>query len=88
MDELLRKYNLKFYFKVQGCENSYLFESFSEHVLHRLRIHGNVAIKNQKLRITFLSRKTKYRKVLNEDELIDAIKQNNNYEVQKVEYGR
>lgn len=43
---------------------------------------------NSKIHITFLSRDTKYRRVLNEDDLINALKRNENYEVQKVVYNR
>ena len=41
-----------------------------------------------KLRITFLSRATKHRQVMNEDELIKKISLNKEYDVQKVSYGR
>jgi EGF domain-specific O-GlcNAc transferase len=40
------------------------------------------------LRITFLSRGTKYRKVLNENELIERISNDENYSVQRVNFGR
>lgn len=44
--------------------------------------------KNNKIRITFLSRKTKYRQVLNEEILLDKLRKNENYEVQNVSFGR
>lgn len=37
-----------------------------------------------KLRVTLLSRDTQYRKILNEDELLEALMENKNYEVKKV----
>lgn len=40
------------------------------------------------MRISFLSRDTKYRRVLNEEELLEALKKNENYEVQKLVYNR
>ncbi|XP_058453938.1 EGF domain-specific O-linked N-acetylglucosamine transferase [Malaya genurostris] len=70
---------------ISGCENSGLFQAFSEHVLHRLRI----ALKSstdRKIRITFLSRQTKFRRVLNEDKLIEVISANENYKVNRVSY--
>lgn len=40
------------------------------------------------IRITFLSRGTQYRKVLNEKELIDRISSNKKYAVKRVNYGK
>lgn len=37
-----------------------------------------------KIRITLLSRKTKFRNIINADELVDAIRRNTSYSVQKV----
>lgn len=41
-----------------------------------------------RIRITFLSRQTKYRKIVNEDELVSALQENDEYHVQKVAYNR
>uniref|UniRef100_A0A182RAY3 EGF domain-specific O-linked N-acetylglucosamine transferase n=1 Tax=Anopheles funestus TaxID=62324 RepID=A0A182RAY3_ANOFN len=71
---------------IYGCENSGLFHAFSEHVLHRLKIRMS-ARADDRLRITFLSRQTRYRRVLNEDELMGRIAKNPNYVVQRVSYG-
>lgn len=73
---------------VNGCSHSYLFEAFSEHILHRLKINEEPLRNSNKLRITFLSRMTKYRQVLNEDELINAISELDVYNVNKVVYER
>ncbi|CAO1303857.1 unnamed protein product [Diamesa serratosioi] len=73
---------------INGCENSALFHSFSEHILHRLQIVKEPVKTNTKLRITFLSRDTKHRQVMNEDELIKKISLNKDYDVQRVSYGR
>lgn len=64
-----------------------LFNAFSEHVLHRLQVETE-PVKSRKLRITYLTRDTKYRKVLNEDEMLERISSNADYEVRKVKYGR
>lgn len=83
---LIIKYNkVFFYFKFQidECVYSGLFKSFSQHILHRLHIYqysNNV----EKIRITFLSRETKYRNVLNEMELINSLKNFSDYDVRKV----
>lgn len=39
-----------------------------------------------KIRITFLSRKTRYRNVLNEDELLERLKNNSDYNVRRVTF--
>ncbi|XP_053693020.1 EGF domain-specific O-linked N-acetylglucosamine transferase [Sabethes cyaneus] len=70
---------------ISGCENSGLFQAFSEFVLHRLRIPLKAAV-DHKIRITFLSRQTKFRRVLNEDKLIEAISANEDYNVNRVSY--
>lgn len=69
--------------QIYGCEKSGLFKAFSEHLLHRLRIPLHVR-KSPKIRVTLLSRDTRYRKILNEDELVDALKENPDYRVRKV----
>lgn len=52
-------------------------------MLHRLRIPVHEK-NNNKIRVTLLSRDTQYRKILNEDELVEALKKNPDYEVKKV----
>lgn len=52
-------------------------------MLHRLGIHRKPN-NDGKIRITFLSRNTKYRNVLNENELITALKNQSGYVVKKV----
>lgn len=70
---------------IHGCENSGLFHAFSEHILHRLEIKQKLR-KSKKIRITFLSRQTKYRRILNEDELVESIKKDTRYIVRRVSY--
>ncbi|XP_059615447.1 EGF domain-specific O-linked N-acetylglucosamine transferase [Phlebotomus argentipes] len=71
---------------IQGCEKSGLFRAFSEFVLHRLQIplHPRTSAK---VRVTFLSRGTKYRRVLNEEELMERLRQDDRFDVQNVAYG-
>ncbi|CAH1183795.1 unnamed protein product [Phaedon cochleariae] len=72
---------------IYGCEKSGLFDAFSKHILHRLQVplHPRTA---KKIVITFLSRNTKYRKILNEDELVATLENNSNYEVRRVVYDK
>ncbi|XP_034230481.1 EGF domain-specific O-linked N-acetylglucosamine transferase isoform X3 [Thrips palmi] len=70
---------------VHGCEKSGLFHAFSKHILHRMKI-PQFKRRDDKIRITLLSRQTKYRRILNEDELVTRLEENSNYEVQRVYY--
>jgi protein O-GlcNAc transferase len=72
---------------INGCENSALFHAFSEHVLHRLHVEREPPV-NKKVRITFLSRNTRYRNVLNEKELIKRISKNSDYDVRAVVFDK
>lgn len=72
---------------VSGCENSGLFHAFAEHVLHRLAIPEHPKT-NDRIRITLLSRRTKYRQILNVDELVDEIGNNDTYIVRHVSFDR
>lgn len=65
-----------------------MFNAFSEHILHRLQIKQDSSENNARIRITFLSRGTKYRKVLNEDELIARISSESSFSVKRVNYGK
>lgn len=70
---------------IHGCENSGLFHAFSEHILHRLNI-ARLPRKNKKVRVTLLSRQTKYRRIINENELVESIKKDPRYYVRRVSY--
>lgn len=56
-------------------------------MLHRLNIPLHRK-SDDTIRITFLERKTKFRQILNSDELIDALKKNQSYSVQSVRFER
>lgn len=43
---------------------------------------------DSKIRITLLSRDTKFRRILNEDELLKALQKNENYQVKRVVFNR
>ncbi|XP_046469795.1 EGF domain-specific O-linked N-acetylglucosamine transferase isoform X1 [Neodiprion pinetum] len=72
---------------IYGCEKSGLFKAFSDHVLHRLNVQRREK-KNSNIRVTLLSRDTQYRRILNEDDLVEALKRNPNYKVRKVTYNK
>eukprot|EP00112_Aurelia_sp_Birch-Aquarium-sp1_P024077 Seg745.5 transcript_id=Seg745.5/GoldUCD/mRNA.D3Y31 product="EGF domain-specific O-linked N-acetylglucosamine transferase" protein_id=Seg745.5/GoldUCD/D3Y31 len=70
---------------VPGCQNSGLFKAFSEHVLHRLGIEQD-QYKDDVYRVTLLVRNTQYRNILNQNELIGAMKRYSSLNVTVVEY--
>ncbi|XP_044751937.1 EGF domain-specific O-linked N-acetylglucosamine transferase [Coccinella septempunctata] len=72
---------------IYGCEGSGLFNAFSKHILHRLKIPFNER-SSRRIRITFLSRDTRYRRILNEDEIVTRLNKNRNYEVLKISYNQ
>jgi len=74
---------------IPGCSKSALFQAFNRHILHKLKIKSNfTSLSDSKLvRITFISRKTQFRQILNEDEMIDALsKYSKNFKVNKVNF--
>lgn len=72
---------------IYGCDSSGLFRAFSQHILHRLQIPLRKR-KNGKIRITLLSRDTKYRRILNEQELLEGLLENDSYFVRRVVYNK
>ncbi|XP_014343462.1 EGF domain-specific O-linked N-acetylglucosamine transferase isoform X2 [Latimeria chalumnae] len=70
---------------ISGCVSAGIFRAFSEHVLHRLNI-SQEGPKNGKIRITLLARSTEYRRILNQDELVNAMKTISTFEVRVVDY--
>lgn len=76
-----------FFLQVNECEKSGLFEAFSQHMLHRLKV-PLYPKSDPKIRITFLVRRTKFRQILNVDELLHELRKNQSYEVQIVHFER
>ncbi|CAH1389195.1 unnamed protein product [Nezara viridula] len=72
---------------IWGCEGSGLFKAFSQHILHRLGITTK-ARESGKLTITVLSRESSYRNILNEDQLIERLKEDKRFIVQRVVYNK
>ncbi|XP_066153392.1 EGF domain-specific O-linked N-acetylglucosamine transferase isoform X2 [Euwallacea fornicatus] len=72
---------------IYGCKKSGLFHAFSKHILHRLQIPIHKRA-NGKIRVTLLSRDTKYRRILNEKELLESVKDDESIEVKRVVYNR
>lgn len=56
-------------------------------MLHRLNIPMHRR-NDDKIRITFLERKTKYRQILNSDDLYSELRKNQSYQVQVVQFER
>ncbi|XP_067929954.1 EGF domain-specific O-linked N-acetylglucosamine transferase-like [Watersipora subatra] len=70
---------------IDGCYGSGLFRAFNDHAIHRLGVKQNGPLRD-KVRITILSRQTKYRNILNEQELVDHLNRNPKYEAKIVTY--
>lgn len=70
---------------ITGCYGSTLFRAFSQHVLHRLNVTQQL-VQPGKIRVTLLSRKSQYRNILNEADLVGALKTVREYEVRSVQY--
>ncbi|XP_067684976.1 EGF domain-specific O-linked N-acetylglucosamine transferase-like isoform X1 [Haliotis asinina] len=72
---------------VNNCYNSGLMRAFSQHILHRLGIrqHGPLV---RKVRVTFMSRNTRYRKIRNIDKLESALNSHPDLDVKVVDYNR
>ena len=73
---------------VWGCQESGLFHAFSKFILHRLKIPKRKLIvqeEKNKIKITLLSRNTQYRRILNEQALLEKLKSSpRQYLVQRV----
>ncbi|XP_038054363.1 EGF domain-specific O-linked N-acetylglucosamine transferase-like [Patiria miniata] len=65
---------------------SSLMRSFSQHVLHRLGIQQKGPLKTGKVRVTILDRKAAHRNIVNQKELVEALREDPSYEVQVVVY--
>ncbi|XP_029456924.1 EGF domain-specific O-linked N-acetylglucosamine transferase [Rhinatrema bivittatum] len=70
---------------ISGCHGTGLFRAFAQHVLHRLNITQDES-QDGKIRITILARSTEYRRILNQDKLVNALKTISLLEVQVVDY--
>ena len=66
---------------ITGCKNSALFKAFSEFITYRLGVTRRNKPDTNRLRVTFLSRRTKYRRALNENALIASLESTGKYDV-------
>ena len=71
---------------VSGCHSSGLFRSFSQFILHRLNIPAYGLLPHQRMRVSIISRDTRYRRVTNEGELVKALEQTGLYKVTLARY--
>lgn len=71
---------------VWGCQESGLFHAFSQFILHRLNIAKPLPVDghHKKINVALLSRKTPYRRILNEEELLAELSSVSSYSVRKV----
>ncbi|XP_075738861.1 EGF domain-specific O-linked N-acetylglucosamine transferase isoform X3 [Rhipicephalus microplus] len=70
--------------KVPGCRSSGLFKAFNRHVLHKLNV--KVLSPKHDVRVTLLSRTTRHRRILNEDELLAAARKLPGLSVRRVHF--
>lgn len=70
---------------VPGCSGSGLFRAFNRHVLHRLGVAAEPP--DGDIRVTLLSRKTKHRRIVNEQELVAAARTLPGVKVRLVDFG-
>ncbi|XP_027011599.2 EGF domain-specific O-linked N-acetylglucosamine transferase isoform X2 [Tachysurus fulvidraco] len=78
----LKTYDTK---RISNCQSEGMFRAFSQHVLHRLNIPQE-GPKRDRIRVTLLARSTEYRRILNQQELINALKTVALFEVKLVDY--
>jgi len=71
---------------ISGCKNSSLFKAFSEFITFRLGVTREGRPDANRLRVTFLSRRTRYRRVLNENALLASLQSTGNYDVNFVQF--
>lgn len=72
---------------ISGCSGSGVFHAFNRHLMHRLEIPDRFNYADDRhdgrhsrtIRVTLISRKTKFRQILNEGELIAALKTSSPY---------
>ncbi|KAF7693436.1 EGF domain-specific O-linked N-acetylglucosamine transferase [Silurus meridionalis] len=70
---------------IANCHSEGMFRAFSQHVLHRLSIPQE-GPRDDQIRVTLLARSTEYRRILNQKELINALKTVALFEVKLVDY--
>uniref|UniRef100_A0A3B4XFG2 EGF domain-specific O-linked N-acetylglucosamine transferase n=1 Tax=Seriola lalandi dorsalis TaxID=1841481 RepID=A0A3B4XFG2_SERLL len=70
---------------ISDCYSEGMFRAFSQHVLHRLNILQD-GPKDGRVRVTLLARSTEYRRILNQVELVNALKTVPLLEVNVVDY--
>ncbi|XP_045618392.1 EGF domain-specific O-linked N-acetylglucosamine transferase [Procambarus clarkii] len=70
---------------IWGCEKSGLFHAFSHHLLHRLGVKKR-SVGDQKIHVTLLSRDTEFRRILNEEQLVEALRGDRTFILRKVKY--
>lgn len=77
---------------VPGCSKSGLFDAFNKHLLHKLKIFQNFDFEKFRklnpdlIRVTFVSRSTRHRRVTNQDDIITKLKSIKNLDVSKVDF--
>ena len=66
---------------IDGCQGSEMMRKFSLFMWEKLQIHQQEILKDKRVRVTIISRNTKYRRILNEGQMVNALKQTGLFEV-------
>jgi len=66
---------------IDGCQGSEMMRKFSLFMREKLQIHQQEILKDKRVRVTIISRNTKYRRILNEGQMVNALKQTGLFEV-------
>lgn len=89
MFSLLPRMRLGLYYSTPitpGCRNSGLFKAFNRHILSGMGIEQKRVSNDGLIRVTLLLRGTAYRRVLNENDLVNAMRSDGSYDVTVVNY--
>ena len=66
---------------IEGCSQSELFRRFSQFMMERLNIRQAGVLKDRRLRVTLISRDTRYRRIINEDDMVTALEETGVFQV-------
>ncbi|XP_043218563.1 EGF domain-specific O-linked N-acetylglucosamine transferase-like isoform X1 [Amphibalanus amphitrite] len=71
---------------VPGCRQSGLFHAFQRHVLHRLGLPLRRTVADDTVRVVWISRQSRHRRVLNEARILKALRKQQGVEVVKAAF--
>ena len=66
---------------ISGCQGSRMVQKFSQYMLETLNIKQHGVLGDRRLRVTIIARDTKYRRIINEAELVKALQKTGHFKV-------